>query len=90
VDNLAKITRWVDLLHDVMGPAAGAMLLAVGLRSHRHGGSVGWVIAGAAALILSSLWVVRRRLARRRKANPQPMDGSAAEAGKGAARNTFT
>ncbi|RRQ83983.1 hypothetical protein CQW44_22430 [Streptomyces griseofuscus] len=64
--------RTVNLLHDVMGPAAGAMLLALGLRIHRHGGSVGWVIAGAAALILSTLWVARRRSARHRKTTPQP------------------
>ncbi|GGJ52091.1 hypothetical protein [Streptomyces brasiliensis] len=72
MSNLSKVTTWADILHDLMGLAAGAMLLALGLTTHRHGGSVGWVIAGAAALISTSLWVARRRHVRRRKTTPSP------------------
>ncbi|MBC9728569.1 hypothetical protein [Streptomyces sp. TRM68367] len=63
---------WADILHDLMGLVAGALLLAVGLKTYRDGGSVGWAVAGAALLVLNSLEVARRRLARRRKAAPSP------------------
>ncbi|MFB7109761.1 hypothetical protein [Streptomyces sp. NPDC056291] len=61
MSNLSKVTKWADILHDLMGLAAGALLLAVGLTTYRHGGSAGWVIAGAVALISTSLWVAQRR-----------------------------
>ncbi|MGW0628313.1 hypothetical protein [Streptomyces sp. NPDC002758] len=68
--DLSKIDRLMDIIHDVMGLAVGAMLLAVGIKTHRDGGSVGWPIAGTVVLVFSAVWVARRRLARRRKTTP--------------------
>ncbi|WP_153543390.1 hypothetical protein [Streptomyces sp. RB17] len=68
--NLLKINRITDVVHDVMGLVSSGLLLAVGIKTHRDGGSVGWPIAGAALLVVNTLWVVRRRLAQRRNAAP--------------------
>ncbi|WP_328889209.1 hypothetical protein [Streptomyces sp. NBC_00316] len=71
--NLPKVARQVNaLIDDLMGLAAGAMVLAVGIKMHRDGGSVGWLIAGTAALILNTLSVARRRAARRRRPTLSP------------------
>ena len=70
VVNFSKVAGWMDMLHGLMGLASGALLVAVGVRMHRDGGSVGWPIAGTAVLILNSLWVARRQRARRRGPTP--------------------
>lgn len=70
VVNLPKIDRIMDVIHDLMGLVVSASLLAVGIKTHHDGGSVGWPIAGAVLLVVTALWVVRRRLAQRRKAAP--------------------
>jgi len=71
VVNLSKIARQVDVLLDLMGVALGVMLLAVGIETHRNGGSVGWPIAGA-TLFLVNLWVASRRFIHRRRPTPSP------------------
>ncbi|MCX4452317.1 hypothetical protein OOK58_09335 [Streptomyces sp. NBC_01728] len=64
--NLSTIARRADALLDLMGPAVGAMLLAVGLGTYLSGGSVAWPVAGAAVLLIN-VWVAWRRFARRRE-----------------------
>ncbi|XUL85421.1 hypothetical protein ACQ86D_00880 [Streptomyces galilaeus] len=67
VINLSKIVRRADTLLDLMGPAVGAMLLAMGLEPWHGGGSVAWPVAGATVLLIN-IWVAWRRFARRREA----------------------
>ncbi|MCQ0023506.1 hypothetical protein M4914_11465 [Streptomyces somaliensis DSM 40738] len=49
---------------DWAGLVPSGLLLATGIRDYRDGGSVGWPIGGA-LLVLVSLWVVCRGMARR-------------------------
>lgn len=49
---------------DWAGLPLSAVLLAIGIRNYRDGGSVGWPIGGA-VLVLLSLWVVYRGMPRR-------------------------
>jgi hypothetical protein len=69
VVNLEKVTRPLEFLHDLMGPAAGAMLLMAGIETYRNGGSAGWPVAASALLLINS-WEAWRRFARRRKPGP--------------------
>lgn len=64
--DLSKVTRWMDVLADLLGPPVNALLLLVGIQTYREGGSIGWP-AGASVLLLISLYTVGRRFARRRK-----------------------
>jgi len=66
VGDLSKVTRWMDVLVDLMGPPVNVLLLLVGIQIYRDGGSVGWPV-GASVLLLISLYTVGRRFARRRK-----------------------
>jgi len=67
--DLSKVARRVDVLSDLLGPAVGVMLLVMGIRTYRDGGSMGWPVAGLLILLIN-LWVAGRRLARRRKLSP--------------------
>ncbi|MFC9537809.1 hypothetical protein ACFT38_46390, partial [Streptomyces sp. NPDC056975] len=50
---------------DWAGLPLSALFLAIGIRDYRDGESVGWPIGGA-VLVLVSLWVIYRRMPRRR------------------------
>ena len=54
---LNRVLDWAGLI-----PAT--LLLWIGIRDYRDGGSVGWPIGGA-FLVLLSLWVIYRGMARR-------------------------
>jgi hypothetical protein len=56
----ARLSRALDWA----GLPLSALLLAIGIRDYRAGGSVGWPIGGA-LLVLVSLWVVYRGMPRR-------------------------
>ncbi|WP_220278159.1 hypothetical protein [Streptomyces himalayensis] len=49
---------------DWAGLPLSALLLAIGIRDYRDGGSVGWPIGGA-LLVLVSLWVIYHGMPRR-------------------------
>lgn len=68
VANLSKIADRLDAVMDLMGPAIGVILLAVGIQTYRDGGSVGWPLAGAAILVINLL-VAWRRLSGHRRHN---------------------
>ncbi|MEU3983871.1 hypothetical protein AB0F77_27975 [Streptomyces sp. NPDC026672] len=72
-----KIARQVNLFLDLVGgPVVGALMLYTGIKTYRHGGSVGWPIAGS-VLLLANLWGAWRRLSRLRKhATSQPSQPS--------------
>ncbi|MFF3929256.1 hypothetical protein [Streptomyces hirsutus] len=55
---LSRALDWAGLIPP-------SLLLAIGIRDYRDGGSVGWPIAGA-LLVLISIWVVYRGMSRRR------------------------
>lgn len=65
-DRLSRVLDWAGL-------PLSALLLAIGIRDYRDGGSVGWPIVGA-LLVLVSLWVVCRGMPR--------WNGRAGKAGK--------
>ncbi|WP_405520641.1 hypothetical protein [Streptomyces canus] len=69
MDNLEKVTRPLEFIRNLMGPVAGAMLLMAGIAIYRHGGSVGWPVAGSALLLINT-WEAWRRFARRKKPSP--------------------
>jgi hypothetical protein len=50
---------------DWAGLPLSALLLTIGIRDYRDGGSVGWPIGGA-VLVLVTLWVIYRGMPRRR------------------------
>ncbi|OWA24012.1 hypothetical protein B9W61_19035 [Streptomyces sp. CS057] len=49
---------------DWAGLPLSVLLLVIGVRDYRDGGSVGWPICGA-VLVLVSLWVIYRGMRRR-------------------------
>lgn len=54
---LSRVLDWAGLI-------PSTFLLVIGIRDYRDGGSVGWPICGA-VLVLVSLWVIYRGMARR-------------------------
>lgn len=56
-DRLNRALDWAGLPLSVL-------LLVIGVRDYRDGGSVGWPIGGA-VLVLGSLWVIYRGMRRR-------------------------
>jgi hypothetical protein len=66
VDDFSKVMRWMDVVSDLVGPPASVLLLVTGVQAYRDGGSVGWPV-GASVVLLISLYVVGRRLARYRR-----------------------
>ncbi|MFD4553439.1 hypothetical protein ACFWP5_03800 [Streptomyces sp. NPDC058469] len=79
MDDLSRVTRWVDVSSDLVGPPVSVLLLVMEIQIYRDGGSIGWPIAGS-VLLLISLYVVGRRFARHAKrrsaaaATPTPAD----------------
>jgi Na+/proline symporter len=80
VDGFSKVTWWMDVFSELVGPPVGVLLLVMGIQTYRDGGSVGWPIGGS-VLLLISLYVVGRRFARYAKrrrsaaaATPTPAD----------------
>ncbi|MEU0430383.1 hypothetical protein ABZ153_01800 [Streptomyces sp. NPDC006290] len=63
--NFSKAAGRMDVLRDLMGLTVGALLVAVGVKMHHDGGSIGWPIAGTAVLSLNGIWAIRRRQAQR-------------------------
>ncbi|MFF4133823.1 hypothetical protein ACFY1B_20160 [Streptomyces mirabilis] len=63
--NFSKAAGKMDVLRDLMGMTVGAFLMAVGIKMHHDGGSIGWPIAGTAVLSLTGIRISRRRQARR-------------------------
>ncbi|MFE7548061.1 hypothetical protein [Streptomyces gardneri] len=57
VAKLSRVLDWAGLI-------PSALLLVIGIRQYRDGGSVAWPIGGA-LLVLVSLWVVYRGMVRR-------------------------
>lgn len=55
----------MHVLRDLMALTIGAFLVAVGVKMHHDGGSIGWPIAGTAVLSLNGIWMTRRRRAER-------------------------
>ncbi|QYA95285.1 hypothetical protein KZO11_17300 [Streptomyces anulatus] len=53
-----------DRALDWAGLPLSVLLLAIGIREYRDGGSLGWPIVGA-VLVLVSLWVIYRGMDRR-------------------------
>lgn len=69
---LPKIARRVNPLVDlVVGLVVGVLVLSVSIETYRDGGSVGWLIAGS-ALLLINLWGAWRRFSRLRKRATSP------------------
>lgn len=58
--SVARLSRALDWA----GLIPSGLLLVAGIRDYRDGGSVGWPIGGA-LLVLISVWVVYRGMARR-------------------------
>ncbi|MFG2371228.1 hypothetical protein ACGFY9_07100 [Streptomyces sp. NPDC048504] len=71
MDDLSKVTRWMDVLGDLMGPPVNVLLLVMGIQTYRDGGSIGWPI-GASVLLLATLYTLGRRLTRYRKRTATP------------------
>jgi hypothetical protein len=63
--NESSIATRLSRALDWAGLIPAALVLAIGIRDYRDGGSVGWVIGGA-LLALLSIWVVHRGMTRRR------------------------
>ena len=63
---LSKIADRLDAVMDLVGPVIGVMALAVGIQTYRDGGSVGWLLAGAALLVINLLVAWRRLSGHRR------------------------
>ena len=64
--DISKISERLGAVMDLLGPVIGVMVLLVGIRACRDGGSVFWPVTGAALLALN-LCVAWRRLSRCRK-----------------------
>ncbi|GGT28746.1 hypothetical protein GCM10010271_36050 [Streptomyces kurssanovii] len=62
--NESSIATRLSRALDWAGLIPAALLLAIGIRDYRDGGSVAWPIGGA-LLVLVSLWVIYRGMARR-------------------------
>ncbi|MFG2301877.1 hypothetical protein [Actinacidiphila glaucinigra] len=56
----------LDRALDWAGLVPSALLLLAFIRDYRHGGSLGWPLAGA-LVVLASLWQVYRGASRRRR-----------------------
>lgn len=63
--NKPSIPARLNRALDWAGLPLSALFLAIGIRDYRDGESVGWPIGGA-VLVLVSLWVIYRRMPRRR------------------------
>ncbi|MFJ9376093.1 hypothetical protein [Streptomyces sp. NPDC101455] len=66
MDDLSKVTWWMDVVSDLVGPPVSVLLLVEGIQMYRDGGSIGWAV-GASVLLLGTLYTLGRRLARYRR-----------------------
>ncbi|MEV5259330.1 hypothetical protein [Streptomyces anulatus] len=62
--NQSSIPDRLNRALDWAGLPLSVLLLVIGVRDYRDGGSVGWPIGGA-VLVLVSLWVIYRGMHRR-------------------------